>query len=51
MFTEDIIYSGAQLQESYFLKATLMPTLTYNEATVAASSILSSHVRTRAMSG
>ena len=37
--TEDIICYSAQWQESYFLKSTLMPTNTHNEATVVAASL------------
>lgn len=37
--TEHIILSSAQGQESYFLKSTLMPTHTHNEATVVAASL------------
>lgn len=37
--TERILHSSAQWQESYFLKSTLMPTHTHNEATVVAASL------------
>ena len=37
--TEDIIYSSAQWQESCFLKSTLVPTHTHNEATIVAASL------------
>lgn len=37
--TEDIIHYSAQWQENYFLRSTLMPTHSHNEATVVAASL------------
>lgn len=37
--TEDIMHYSAQWRETYFLRSTLMPTHSHNEATVVAASL------------